>query len=359
MASIPKCTVVTACYDLTKYHNKSRNRNEIISNITPLMQIPCYLVIYCNSCMYDNIKSLRGQYNLLHITKIIVQELEDTWAGINLLDKIKYNRNIYWPTKDERTCSETHALTCNKFDFVYQAIINNYFNTNKFAWIDVFVGQNFCRLSEGITTNVFLNILANTSDKFHIQILNVQDKKYKLDYNKKEYYNTYPWLVCGGFFTTSSIIGLNILNRLKEIALNTTNLGFGHGEEQFYLEVLDEFYNDIERSYGDYKQMLNNYFKPTYNIQYIINNIILRYFNFNYYKECIDACKAIINSYETYNIPIDYDIYSHVYILYLILSIKNNNEYDISIISKNISLMQENPYFKHSIQKYITWYSNK
>lgn len=352
MASIPKCTVVTACYDLSKYHNKSRNKNEIIYNIHTLLEIPCYLVIYCNSEMYQDIIQIRENNNLLHLTKIIVQELEDTWAGINLLEKIKYNRSIYWPTRDERTCSETHALTCNKFDFVYQSIIHNYFNTDKFAWIDVFVGPNFSRLSEGITPNVFLNILHNTSNKFHIQILNVQDKKYILECNKKEYYKTYPWLVCGGFFTTPSNSGKAILSRLKEICINTTNLGFGHGEEAFYLEILDEFYDNIERSYGDYKQMLNNYFKPIYNIEYIYNYIILRYYNFKYYKECIDACKALIESYDTFSIPINYNIYCNLHIIYLLSCINSNREKDASEISNKILIMQENPKFKNAFEHY-------
>jgi hypothetical protein len=350
MALIPQCTVVTACYDLTKYHNKTRPMDEIIFNISPLLQTPCYLVIYCNSEMEQYINSTRQQFNLIDLTKIIVIDLEDTWAGINLLNKIKYNRSIYWPTKDERTCSESHALVSNKFDFVYQAIVSNYFNTDKFAWIDCFVGPNFSRLSDGITSNVFLKILHNVSNKFHIQILNVQDKKYKIDSNKKEYYQTYPWVVCGNFFTTPSHSGKIILARLKEIALHTTNQGFGHGEEPFYLEVLDEFYNDIDRSYGDYRQVLQNYFKPVHNINYIYHFIVLKYYNFKYYKECIDVCKSLINSYDSCDTIINYDLYVKIYIVYF-LALVNSNQNDFATdIANKIIYLQNNPYFKEAFK---------
>ena len=40
-------------------------------------------------------------------------------------------------------------------------------------------------------------ILKNSSDKFHIQGLNVCDKKYMLVENKREYYQQYRWVVCG------------------------------------------------------------------------------------------------------------------------------------------------------------------
>ena len=47
-------------------------------------------------------------------------------------------------------------------------------------------------------------------------------------------------------------------------------LGYGHGEEMLYLEILDEFYDDIERSYGDYGQIINNYFlKTTFLLIYV------------------------------------------------------------------------------------------
>ena len=39
----------------------------------------------------------------------------------------------------------------------------------------------------------------------------------------------------------------------------------------FYLEILDEFYDEIHQSYGDYEQILN---APTKNIEYVYHTVI-------------------------------------------------------------------------------------
>ena len=43
---IPSCTLITACYDLNKYNKKCRTTEECLTLISPLLQIPVYLVIY-------------------------------------------------------------------------------------------------------------------------------------------------------------------------------------------------------------------------------------------------------------------------------------------------------------------------
>ena len=112
-------------------------------------------------------------------------------------------------------------------------------------------------------------ILSKISDKFKIQVLNVCDKRFKEPDFKREYYGTYRWVVCGGFFTCGKESGTKVLKRQHEIFLKTLEQGYGHGEEMLFLELLDEFEEDIEKSYGDYGQMWNNFIEPTRNMHYI------------------------------------------------------------------------------------------
>ena len=65
-----------------------------------------------------------------------------------------------------------------------------------------------------------------------------------------------------------------------------------------YLEVLDEFAEDIHKSYGDYGQLLNNFFYPTKNLDYIYQFIIERNMMYKNYKESYDCCKAVLYSIE-------------------------------------------------------------
>jgi hypothetical protein len=95
------------------------------------------------------------------------------------------------------------------------------------------------------------------------------------------------------------------LSRLKEIFAETTRQGFGHGEEMLYLEVLDEFYDDIARSYGDYGQILNNFLVPTRNAEYIFHTIIQNFKCAGHVREYEDACKTLLLAAQNYWIDID------------------------------------------------------
>ena len=153
----------------------------------------------------------------------------------------------------------------SKLNFVLQTIQKNPFHTTKFGWIDANLNKNCSKICRDFSINMFLNVLNNVPDKFHLQIQNVTDKKYKNKDNKREYYEKYRWVMCGAFYTMGKEIGIKILNRLNDLFIEATMLGYGHGDELLYLEILDEFYNDIERGYSDYGQILNNYFYPTKN----------------------------------------------------------------------------------------------
>jgi hypothetical protein len=307
----PNCTLITACYDLNKYNKKCRTTEECLKLISPLLQIPVYLVIYGSKSTIPAIKMQRQIYNLDKYTQYIQVEIEDLWA-YQFLPKVKENRATYWPTRDERTCAESHIVCCNKFDFVQETMTINPFNTTHFGWIDAYLGdgKNGLRICENYDKSVVPRILhnltkINNTEKFHIQILNCNEKRFKEPQHKREYYERYRWVVCGGFFVTHPTPGARIMSRLKEIFVETTMQGFGHGEEMFYLEVLDEFYDDIQRSYGDYGQMLNNFLTPTKNIEYVYHTIIENFKNAGYQREYEDACNALQNSIDNYLIPWD------------------------------------------------------
>lgn len=137
------------------------------------------------------------------------------------------------------------------------------------------VGKECHKVCEdGTYTPLLLpTILSEISDKFHLQVLNVADKKYKQPGHKREYYSRYQWVVCGSFFTCGVEVGQRVLGRLKELFVATTDAGYGHGDEMLYLEILDEFARDIHKGYGDYQQILHNFLRPTRNIGYVYHQI--------------------------------------------------------------------------------------
>jgi hypothetical protein len=348
---IPDCTLTTCCFDLTPFHKKSRPLNETINNMKTLLEVPCYLVIYADSNCMPQIKEIRNSFGLNDITCYIQMEFNEL-PKYKYLNTVILNREKYWPTRDDRTCSESHLVCCSKFELVNNTIIQNPFNTGKFGWIDANIGENFSKICKNYKKNMLLNILNNcTENKFHIQILNVCNKDFIKEENLREYYSQYRWVVCGCLFITGKELGVKILNELNNVFIKHTMLGYGHAEEMFYLEMLDKYYDDIERSYGDYNDILNNFIHPTNNYYYINNLIIKKYLQFGYHKEGYDCCKKIINEIENFNVDVGYDLYLDILLSYYVFTFYYKNKEEARKVVEHIKLVSKHPLIKNEYNK--------
>ena len=354
----PDCTLVTASYTFNNIHKGARSAEELLEGVKTVLEIPVYLVIFCDTVMSHHIIKERKRNGLEDATCVRIVEFEQLWA-YQFLDTVKANRCAYHPTKDDRTFAETHLITCNKFDFVLQTIDSNPFSTSKFGWIDSVVRENMTKICENYNHSILYKVLNSITDKFHLQILNVCDKKYTKKEHKREYYQQYRWLVCGSFFACGKEIGTKILSRLKDIVIQTTEEGYGHGEEMFYLEVLDEFYEDIARGYGDYGQILNNIIKPTCNIEYVVHHIVKGYSHRGYHRECYDCCTALIRQVESFSIHISYDLMLEIYFYLYISSYYYKHQEARDVVQKIRILCNKNPYFNAEFQKNKALYNTQ
>jgi len=158
------CTLTTACFNLTKYHSGCRSIPEIISGISPLLKLECYLVIYTDYTLIDLIKEIRQEFD--DITKYIVLNFEELEC-YKYIDFVKENRDKYWPTRDARTCAESHLICSNKFNFVLQTMELDPFKTNMFGWIDSIIGTNLSKICENFKYEMLLDILSINSNKFN------------------------------------------------------------------------------------------------------------------------------------------------------------------------------------------------
>lgn len=355
---IPDCTLTTCCFCVHNKNTHAFSIEDIIENIEELMKVPIYLVINCDETIYPIVKDQREKYGLGHLTIYNIVELANLWT-YQYEEQVNKNRETYWPSRDVRAGTDSHLITSNKFDFVLQTIEQNPFKTTRFGWIDSFLRKNARKVAEDYTPNMIPYILSNITDKFHIQILNVNDKKYKEKENKREFYNQYRYVVCGCLFTCGQDIGKKILTRAKEIFVETTIAGYGHGEEMFYLEILDEFYDDIVRSYGDYGQILNNFISPTRNFYYIYKSILTRYYKYRYYKEYYDCAKQIVDLVKENRVNIAADIFFNILFYYYIVTFYHRNNEAKSLAEYIIALCSENPYYKTEWMKNPTHYRNQ
>ena len=306
---IPDCTLVTALFDLSKFNKRVRTPEKALKGIDAILKLPVYLIVFANHEMMDIIRERRSAYCYDSMTLFISMSYEELWSA-QFTDLVKENRAKYWPTQDERTCAESHLLCANKFDFVLRGIEMNPFQTSTFAWVDsnLHLDDNTNKICFRYNISRIPRVMTQVSNnKFHIQVMGVVDKKYKEMQHKREYYEVYRWLVSGCFFTCGIDIGTKILTRLKQVVKDTTVAGYGHGEEMFYLEVLDEFYDDIERSYGDYGQILNNFIHISNNYYYVYHTILIPMIEHGYYREAYDCATKMIYSVENHLLDEDMD----------------------------------------------------
>ena len=355
---VPDCTLVTACYDLNKYNNRSRNKEEAMNNMSSLLATPCYLVIFTDALLHSSIKEVRDSYNMAHLTKYIVKEFHELNIS-KYTDQVKTNRDRYHPTRDDRTCAESHLICCSKFDFVLEVIEQNPFQTTKFGWIDSNIGPAFSKICINYKNNMLLRALENTTDKFHIQILNVTDKKYTCVEHLMEYYQQYRWVVCGSFFTTGRDAGIQILTDVNRAFEKHTNAGVGHGEEMLYLEILDNHYDNIKRTYGDYKTILNNFVSVTEYIPYIHDCIIKGYLSRGYNRECLDCCKIILDAYDKFDIELDYSRYFLIMFDAYLSSYYYDRTFASEIARKIDKMILMNPQVSNEYKKNQSFYDHQ
>ena len=317
----PSVTMVTSCFNLTRFNPGCRSLLDNIESFDILLRLPCYLVIYGDSTTIPILKERRVLFGLGEMTIFIQKEYEELEVAV-FTTKVRANREAYWPTRDSRTCVESHLICCAKFYFLQEAMKLNPFGHDRFGWIDgnlKMPNPANIKICEDYSPHKLLGAIEDTPyNKFKLQVINVLDKSFKDPSKKREMYEQYRWVMAGCFFTFGKQIGQVILARLQEIFEETTMSGYGHAEEMFFLEVLDEFYDEIERTYGDYGQIINNWTNPTRNIHYIYELILKKYYSTGYYKEAGYCANALIKSFQSYSMDIDYGTYINILeILYL------------------------------------------
>ena len=82
-----------------------------------LLDVSCYLIIFTDEYYYNIIKEYRND----KLTYYVVMDI-DTLNSFQYKERVRENRMKYHPTKDERTCIESHLLCSSKFDFVLKSI---------------------------------------------------------------------------------------------------------------------------------------------------------------------------------------------------------------------------------------------
>jgi len=184
----------------------------------------------------------------------------------------------------------------------------NPFHTERFGWIDCLVGNNFESICENYSPNMLPKILnEKINDFLWVYISDVQNIIfYSKEENKKEYYKESRPVICSSLFICNKNVGSKIMERFKQLFIDSIKFGYCYGDETIYLKILNEYDNQIRKSYGPRNCLLNNFISITTGLQYIRFNIMKRSLDYLSHKECIHCGKKILQEYKKGNIETTY-----------------------------------------------------
>lgn len=258
-------TIVTAYYDL------SGNKKEYLETGRRLMRLEHPLIIYTGDQeSSDYILNMRKEYNLLDKTIVYIIPFTDLYF-FKYKEQINKNREIYWPTKDERCKTDIHILMLSRFYFMKKSIQENKFNTEYFSWMDFNILTKAPNKSTNYTSDKVYNKLNTIFNcprpKFTITIIGYWNPD---DYNDlKLFYSNYKYICTGLFYTTEREIGFTIMDKVIEYAEYITQQGYGHGDEHILGHIIDQNIDSFTLTLGDYQDAIDNYYNITTNIYYI------------------------------------------------------------------------------------------
>jgi hypothetical protein len=130
-------TVVTGFLDIkiirTFKRNTPNQKYDYIDKSRGTLQIPQYMIIYCSDGLIEQVSKIREEYGLLNLTKIIKITIENNLYMVDKLDKICENVAKNIPPYD---IPEYILAVNSRYGYIQNAIENNYFNTDYFAWVD-------------------------------------------------------------------------------------------------------------------------------------------------------------------------------------------------------------------------------
>jgi len=250
-------TYVTGYFELP---NTGRNFDVYLERASKFtLKISSPLVIFCEPHTYPRIKEERDKYG--YLTHYVVKKFEDI-EFYSYLPKVIENRKRR-PRADPRNTPEYLIITSSKFTMVRDAINKNIFDSLYYGWVDFgLVASQYSNMDS--LRSVSNDIIFNKREKVRMCFINYTSKAETL--NLETYYHMYGRCgIAGTFFSGSAINLLKFMELCIQCVKDTISLGYGHNDEQIFLQVYFEYCNLEKQNslfdfyFGDYQYVISNF----------------------------------------------------------------------------------------------------
>lgn len=240
-------------------------------------------------------------------------------------------------------------LTNNKFEFIEDTIKNNYFNSEKFIWMDFGISK-FANNFEYI--NMWIKDLPNKIRQMLITP-NIND------INNKETHRYILHFIGAGIFSGDKEHLQKYSQLFKEKFEEIINNDWWQLEECLMAIIYFNNPNLFYNYYGDYQNHIQNYLVPIFDETNIIYMSLNKYANKNNHNEILKILNYIGNYYINSN---DNNlIYNYLYHSIISQYYANNKNFTnefINLIKLNINNINISNFIKNNI-KNINYYENK
>ena len=233
-------TIITGYLNIKiKRPSKSNTANQIYDYIEKsrgTLQIPQYMVIYCSEDIIDDVTKIREEAGLLHKTKIIKITLENNLYMADKLDKIREN---VAKNNSPYDIPEYILAVNSRYGYIKNAIENNYFNTDYFAWVD-------------FSASHIVNIPPNKiiEPKLHDKIRIGWIARYS---NNQFVYNHH--CLGGGIFSGHKEIMMELIKLHHLEFVKLTEMGYNINDDKLLFIIMEQNPNLFDTFFSDYKNL--------------------------------------------------------------------------------------------------------
>jgi hypothetical protein len=233
-------TIVTGFLDIKiNRPAKSNTANQIYNYIEKsreTLRIPQFMVIYCSEELIDNITKIREEYGLLNKTKIIKITLKD---NLYMIDKIDIIRENVKKNNSPYDIAEYILAVNSRYSYIEDAIKNNFFNSDYFAWVDF-------SASHIVTFPPNKKITYSSHDKVRIGWI----ARYC---NDKFIYNHH--CLGGGIFVGYKEIMLELIKIHHKEFIKLMEMGYNINDDKLLFIIMEQNPYLFDTYYSDYKNL--------------------------------------------------------------------------------------------------------
>lgn len=216
--------------------NTANQTYDYIDKSRGTLQIPQYMVIYCSEDLLEDVAKIREEVGLIDKTKIIKITLENNLYMAHRLDKIRENVAKNYPPYN---IPEYILAVNSRYGYLQNAIENNYFNTDYFAWVD-FSASHIVNIPPNQT------IQPKTYDKVRIGWI----ARYS---NNQFVYNHY--CLGGGIFYGHKEIMMELIKLHHSEFVKLTDMGYNINDDKLLFIIMEQNPYLFDTYYSDYKNL--------------------------------------------------------------------------------------------------------